>query len=104
MNNFMYDPMAMKQQPADPAAVAAAKQQQAMGQAISSMGMSFNPFQNSAVYNNPTAMNAASGIYGSPQMRQDSVAYMKGDLDNDGTLNDYEANRQAKIDEAMAQQ
>ena len=104
MNDFMYDPMAVRQQPVDQAALAAAKQQQVMGGAISSMGMAVNPFQNSAVYNSPMAMNAANGIYGSPQMRQNSVAYMKGDLDKDGTLNDYEANRQAKIDEAMAQQ
>lgn len=103
MNNFMYDPMAMKQQPADPAATAAAKQQQAMGQAISSMGMAFNPFQNSAVYNSPVAMNAANGIYGSPQMRQQSVM-MVGDLDKDGQLSSYEANRQSAIDKAMAKQ
>jgi hypothetical protein len=111
MNDFMYDPMAVRQQPVDPAALAAAKQQQAMSGAIGSMGMAFNPFSSqnrafpsSAVYNSPMAMNAANGIYGSPQMRQNSVAYMKGDLDKDGTLNDYEANRQANIDEAMAQQ
>ena len=73
MNDFMYDPMAVRQQPVDQAALAAAKQQQAMGGAINSMAMTANPFQNSAVYNNPMAMNAANGIYGSPQMRQQSV-------------------------------
>jgi len=84
MNDFMYDPMAVRQQPVDPAALAAAKQQQVMGGAISSMGMARNPFQNSAVYNSPMAMNAANGIYGSPQMRQQSV--MMVDQNGDGEI------------------
>ena len=91
MNDFMYDPMAARQQPIDPAALAAAKQQQAMSSAIGSMGMAFNPFSSqnrafpsSAVYNSPMAMNAANGIYGSPQMRQQSV--MMVDQNGDGEI------------------
>ena len=84
MNDFMYNPMAVRQQPVDQAALAAAKQQQVMGGAISSMGMIANPFQNSAVYNSPMAMNAANGIYGSPQMRQQSV--MMVDQNGDGEI------------------
>ena len=87
MNDFMYDPLAVRQQQVDPMAV----RQQPM------------PVPGTPVYNNPMAMNAANGIYGSSQMRQQSVM-MVGDLDKDGKLNDYEANRQAKINEAMAQQ
>jgi hypothetical protein len=104
MNDFMYDPtMAVRQQPVDQAALAAAKRQQAMSGAISSMGMTANPFQNSAVYNSPMAMNAANGIYGSPQMRQQSVM-MVGDLDKDGVMSDYETNRDNAIKEAIAKQ
>lgn len=57
MNDFMYDPMAVRQQPVDPMAV----RQQPM------------PVPGTPVYNNPMAMNAANAIYGSPQMRQQSV-------------------------------
>ena len=85
MNNVTYDQLTGM--PIDPMAV----RQQPM------------PVPGTPVYNNPMAMNAANGIYGSSQMRQQSVM-MVGDLDKDGKLNDYEANRQAKINEAMAQQ
>lgn len=76
MNNFVYDPMAARQQPVDQAALAAAKQQQAMGAAISSMGMTANPFQNSAVYNNPMAPQQVAApmpnqaVYGKQQPMQ----------------------------------
>lgn len=58
MNNFVYDPMAVSQQAVDPMAV----RQQPI---VAAPG--------TAVYNNPMAMNAAAGIYGSAQMRQNSV-------------------------------
>ena len=62
MNNFMYNPMAaglqVAQQAADPMAV---REQQMLNTGAS------------AVYNNPMALNAAAGIYGSAQMRQNSV-------------------------------
>jgi hypothetical protein len=35
------------------------------------------PMPNQAVYNNPMAINAANRIYGSPQMRQNSVMMTK---------------------------
>lgn len=109
MNDFMYDPMAAArqaaQQAADPMAV---RQPMPIAGVQSKMGLVANPFapmsQNAAVYNNAGAIGTGIAMYGTAEMRQNSVAYMKGDLDNDGTLNDYEANRQAKIDEAMAQQ
>ena len=66
MNNFMYDPQAVRQQPVDPVAAVQSK-----------MGLVGDPLapvpQNAAVYNNPMAMNAANGLYGSLQMRQNSV-------------------------------
>lgn len=106
MNDFMYDPMAVRQQSADPMAVR--QQPMPMAAVQSKMGIMADPLvpmpQNPAVYNKAGVINTGIAMYGSPEMRQNSVAYMKGDLDKDGTLNDYEANRQAKIDEAMAQQ
>ncbi len=104
MNDFMYDPMAVRQQSADPMAVRQQQQQQLIGQVAGGMGMGYNPFQNAAMYNNAGAINTGIAMYGSAEMRQNSVAYMKGDLDKDGTLSDYEANRQAKINEGMAKQ
>lgn len=67
MNDFMYDPMAVRQQAVDPMAV---RQQPVDPMAVRQQPM---PVPGTAVYNNPMAMNAASGIYGSPQMRQNSV-------------------------------
>ena len=55
MNNVAYDQLTGM--PIDPMAV----RQQPM------------PAPGTPVYNNPMAMNAANGIYGSPQMRQQSV-------------------------------
>ena len=85
MNNVAYDqltgmpidPMAVRQQP--------------------------TPVPGTPVYNNPMAMNAANGIYGSPQMRQQSVM-MVGDLNNDGVMSDYEETRDNAIKEAIAKQ
>ena len=101
MNDFMYNPMAVRQQPVDPMAVRQQQQQQLIMQATDNLGMAYNPFQNSSVYNKAGVINTGIAMYGSPEMRQNSVAYMKGDLDKDGQLNSYEAKRQNAIDQAM---
>ena len=41
---------------------------------------------NPAVYGNQQVMNTGMAMYGSPEMRQSSVAYMKSDLDKDRTI------------------
>lgn len=103
MNNLAFDPVTG--QPINPAV----RQQQAQPvlSPMATNGMPAQPIAaqipNPAVYGNQQVMNTGMAMYGSPQMRQQSVM-MVGDLDKDGKLNDYEANRQAKIDEAMAQQ
>ena len=77
MNDFMYDPMAVRQQPVDPMAVRQQQQQQLIMQATDNLGMAYNPFQNSSVYNKAGVINTGIAMYGSPEMRQNSVAYMK---------------------------
>jgi len=60
MNDFMYDPRAVRQQSVDPIQAAVREQQM------------LNPGA-SAVYNNPMAMNAANGMFGNPFARAQSV-------------------------------
>jgi hypothetical protein len=57
---------------------------------------------NPAVYGKQQAMQTAQNIFGTQEQRQGTVAFMKGDLDKDGQLSSYEANRQSAIDKAMA--
>lgn len=82
MNDFMYDPMAVRQQAAQQAADPMAVRQQSMPMAAvqSKMGLVANPFasmpQNPAVYNNASAITTGIAMYGDPEMRQNSVAYM----------------------------
>ncbi len=80
MNDFMYDPMAVRQQAAQQAPDPMVVGQQPMATVQSKMGLVTNPFasmpQNPAVYNNASAITTGMAMYGSPEMRQNSVAYM----------------------------
>lgn len=77
MNDFMYDPMAVRQQFADPAV---RQQPMPMAAVQSKMGLvadSLAPMpQNPAVYNKPGVIGTGIAMYGTPEMRQNSVAYM----------------------------
>lgn len=104
MNNLAFDPVTG--QPINPAV-----RQQQVQPTLTPMAPNGMPAQpvaaqipNPAVYGNQQVMNTGMAMYGSPEMRQNSVAYMKGDLDKDGQLSSYEANRQSAIDKAMAKQ
>ena len=78
MNDFMYNPMAVRQQSADPMAVR--QQPMPMAAVQSKMGLVADPLapmpQNPAVYNKAGVINTGIAMYGSPEMRQNSVAYM----------------------------
>ena len=77
MNNLAYDPMTG--QTVDPVAVG--QQPQLTMQPMATTGMPAQPMAaqvpNPAVYNKAGVMNNAIAMYGSPEMRQQSVAYMK---------------------------
>jgi len=77
MNNLAYDPMIG--QPVDPVAVG--QQPQLTMQPMATTGMPVQPMAaqvpNPAVYNKAGVMNTGIAMFGSPEMRQQSVAYMK---------------------------
>ena len=77
MNNLAYDPMIG--QPVDPVAVG--QQPQLTMQPMATTGMPAQPMAaqvpNPAVYNKAGVMNTGIAMFGSPEMRQQSVAYMK---------------------------
>ena len=106
MNDFMYNPMAVRQQAVDPMAV----RQQQVQPTLTPMAPSGMPAQplaaqipNPAVYGNQQVINTGVAMYGSPEMRQQSVM-MVGDLDNNGVMSDYETTRDNAIKEAIAKQ
>ena len=77
MNNLAYDPMTG--QPVDPMAVR--QQPQLTMQPMATTGMPAQPMAaqvpNPAVYDKAGVINTGIAMYGSPEMRQQSVAYMK---------------------------
>jgi len=77
MNNLAYDQMTG--QPVDPTAVR--PQPQLTMQPVATTGMPAQPMvaqiPNPAVYNKAGVMSTGVAMFGSPEMRQQSVAYMK---------------------------
>ena len=80
MNDFIYDPAAVRQQPVYPTAFG----QQPMPTAAvqSKMGLVADPLaptpQNAAMYNNARAITTGVAMFGSPEMRQNSVMMTQG--------------------------
>ena len=101
MNNLAFDPVT-----GEPINPMMPQQAQPTMTPMATTGMPAQPavaqIPNPAVYNKAGVINTGMAMYGSPEKRQNSVAYMKGDLDKDGQLSSYEANRQAAIDKSMA--
>ena len=90
MNDFMYNPMAVRQQVADPMAVR--QQPMPMAAVQSKMGLVADPLapmpQNAAVYNNANAIGTGIAMYGSPEMRQNSVMMVDQNGDGEVTYGD----------------
>ena len=89
MNDFMYNPMAVRQQSADPTAV---QQPMPMAAVQSKMGLVADPLapmpQNPAVYNKAGVINTGIAMYGSPEMRQNSVMMVDQNGDGEVTYGD----------------
>lgn len=97
MNNFMIDPVTgqplQKMQPQlDPMT----------GMPVQPVAEQI-PMPNQAVYGKQRPMQVAENVFGTSQMRQQSVM-MVGDLDNDRVMSDYETTRHNAIKEAIAKQ